>query len=155
MTTEAATRTIMNHPVFGDVVVVKMPTPAIPTTMTTNSSIYFLERKQLTLFVQTQNAQGKYVEGIKRHLDPKSIKEATGLTSLVGVSEIVMDDDPTTRSFPHRLMRFNDAYRRTWGDQPLYGNVFVVLSKTAWNNLPASKQLTDDQVRALTLQPTA
>ena len=152
--TEAATRTIMNHPVFGEVAVITMPSTPIPKAMTTNSSLYFLGPKQFSLFLETQNSQRKYVESVKRHLDPKSIKEATGLTSLVGVSDIIMDEDPSTRSFPHRLMRFNDAYRRTWGDQPLYGNVFVVLSKNAWSNLPESKKLTDEQVRALTLQPT-
>jgi len=131
--------------------VITMPFTPTLKAMTPKSSVFFLAPKQFPLFVETQNAQHKYVESIKRHLDPKSIKAATGLTSLVGVSHVLVDED--TRSFPHRLMRFNDAYRSTWGDQPLYGNVFVVLSKTAWNNLPEDKKLTDDDVRALTLQP--
>ena len=148
--------TTIDHPIYGKITaaVVSMPSTPAPTTMTTNSSIYFLSPKQETLFFQTQNSQHHYLESVKRYLDPKSVKEATGLTSMVGVKDILVDDDPTTRQFPHHLMLYNDAYRRTWGNQPLYGNVFVVLSKTAWNNLPPSKQLTDDQVRALTLQPT-
>jgi len=147
------TSTTILHPFFGPVRLVKAPTPAIPATMTTSPSVYFLGPTQYSLFVKTQNAQRKYVADVKRHLDNKSIKEATGLSSLVGVMNVIVDDEPA-RDFPHRMMRYNDSYQQTWGNQPLYGNMFVVLSKNAWNNLPESKKLSDEQVQALTLQPT-
>jgi len=116
--------------------------------------LYYLSPKQSELFIKKQNKQGKYVESVKRYLDPNSIKTATGIANLKGVSDIWVDEDPTTRAFPHHLISYGKDYQRTWGNSPLYGNVFVCLSKKAWEALPEDKRLDDLAVLELTLQPT-
>ena len=118
------------------------------------ATIYFLTNKQSEAFIKRQNKDGHYVESVKRYLDPKSLKEATGLETLTGIKDVWVDDDPATRSFPHHLIAYNEAYTRQWGIQPLYGNVFVIVSDKVWNSLPAEKRKTDDEVKTLSLQPT-
>jgi len=117
--------------------------------------IYYLNDKQSSLFIKKQNKQGKYVESIQHYLDPKSLKTATGVANLKGVKGVWVDEDPTTRAFPHHLISYNRPYQQTWGNQPLYGNVFIILSKKAWEALPEDKRLDDLAVLELTLQPTA
>lgn len=142
-----------------DIVVLRFPTPAIPADIPSNadtpSRIYCLSDKQSELFIKTINKRGQYIESVKRYLDPTSLKTAVGVSDLKGIKDVWMDEDPSTRDFPHRLISFNKDYQRLWGDQPLYGNVFVIFSKKAYEALPAEKKLTDDQVKELTLQSTA
>jgi hypothetical protein len=128
------------------------PEATIPSNADTPSRIYCLSDKQSDLFLKTINQRGQYIESIKRHLDPTSLKTAVGVKTLVGISDVWVDEDPTTRDFPHHLISYNSAYQRTWGNSPLYGNVFVVFSKKAWEALPEEKRLTDEQVKELTLQ---
>jgi hypothetical protein len=117
------------------------------------SQIYFLNAKQADIFIKEQNQKGCYVESVKRYLDPKSLKAATGLTSMTGISDVWADDEPNTREHPHHLISYNAEYQAHWGDQPLYGNIFVIVSKKVWDALPADKRKTDDEVKTLTLQP--
>lgn len=139
-----------------DTIVIRFPTPAIPADIPSNadtpSRLYYLTDKQSDLFLTTINKRGQYIESIKRYLDPQSLKTATGISDLKGIKDVWMDEDPRTRDFPHRLISFNKDYQRNWGDQPLYGNVFIVVGKKAYEALPAEKKLTDDQVKELTLQ---
>lgn len=129
-----------------------------PNTMDTSSTparVYCLSPKQSELFITTINKRRQYVEPVKRHLDPESLKSAVGVSTLVGIKDVWVDEDPMTRGFPHHLISYNAPYQREWGNSPLYGNVFVILSKKAWEGLPAEKRLTDDQVKELTLQPVS
>lgn len=116
-----------------------------------NPSIFFLSSKQSDLFIKATIKRKQYVEGIKRHLDSDSIKSATGLTTLVGLSDVWVDEEPD-RTAPHHLISYNESYQRIWGDAPLYGNVLIILSQKAWDALPAEKRLTDARVAELNLK---
>ena len=123
-------------------------------TMATPCRIFYLSPKQTTLFIQKQNKDGHYVESVKRYLDARSLKTTTGIAKLAGIADVWVDDDPTTRAFPHHLLTYNEDYQRMWGNSPLYGNVFVCLTKKGWEALPEEKRIKDDlSVLRLTLQP--
>lgn len=116
-----------------------------------NPSIFFLSSKQSSIFLDANIKRKQYVEGVKRYLDPESIKSATGLSTLVGLSDVWVDEEPD-RTAPHHLIAYTKSYQRTWGDAPLYGNVLIILSQKAWEALPAEKRLTDARVAELNLK---
>ena len=116
------------------------------------ATLYFLTNKQSEMFLHRQNRRRHYVASIKRHIDPESFKTATGLPTMVGVKDIWVNET-SDYNHRHRLLSYNQKYRSQWGDTPLYGNVFVIVSNKVWDTLPADKKKTDDEVKRLTLSP--
>jgi trehalose-6-phosphatase len=103
---------------------------------------FYISKKDFPAWLKTQNKNKTYAEDIKRHLDTDSIKAATGLKTMVGVSNILVDEDGTAKGLClNRTMSYNDSYCAMWGDVPLRGNAVVVVSDKVWASLPAEKKV--------------
>ena len=114
------------------------------------ATIYCLSTAQSQLFLTAYNKQRKYVESIKNHLDGDSLKSAVGASTLVGLKDVWVAEEPNKEA-AHHLISYNAEYQSCWGNRPIFGNVVVIFSPKAWAALPADKRLTDDAVKAIQL----
>jgi hypothetical protein len=104
-------------------------------------TIFYINKKDFSNWIKTQNKNNIYAEDIQRYLDKESIKATTGLAKLAGVSNVLVDEDGTAKGLPKsRVLRYNEDYERTWGNVPLYGNVVLVLTDKAYKDLAEDKK---------------
>ena len=113
------------------------------------AKIYYVSRATAEKVVHKLNEKGVFVESIQRHLEKASLKRVTGLKSLAGISGVYVSEEREGR-VAHNLLPYNQEFQKHWGNQPIYGNVLIVLGQKAYNSLPSGVATTD--VDAIVIQ---
>ena len=83
-----------------------------------------------------------YVEDILCYLNKDAVKRVAGLTNAKGISAVYVGEDRKAGT-GHFLLPYNDEYQRTWGNQAVFGNIIIVLSEKAYNELEDDLKTTD------------
>jgi hypothetical protein len=105
-------------------------------------TVFRITRKMAERVVPLLNDKDIYVENIQRHLNTDTLKRVAGLTNAKGISSVYVSEDRKAGT-AHHILPYNDEYQRNWGNQPVYGNVIIVLGEKAYNDLPAELKTTD------------
>jgi hypothetical protein len=105
-------------------------------------TVYRISRKMAEKAVPLLNDKDIYVEDILHYLNKDAVKRVAGLTNAKGISSVYVGEDRKAGT-AHHLLPYNEDYQRTWGNQAVYGNVIIILSDKAYNELPAERKTTD------------
>ena len=106
--------------------------------------VYRMTRKMAREAFSKLNDKGIYLSCIKTYLDKDTLRDVVG-TKLTGVSSVYVCDDrrimPKNRK--HNLLSFNKEYTKYHGQQPIYGNIIIILGDKTYHNLPEGLKTID------------
>lgn len=110
-------------------------------------TVYRITRKMLHSLIDGEvgtifNSQDIYLEDIKRHLNKQFLMRiaSPGLNRMpLGVYVNSIRQAGTA----HHLLPYNYEYQNEWGNQPLYGNIIMMVRDKTYNELPAELKTTD------------
>jgi hypothetical protein len=114
------------------------------------AEVFRITRKQASKLVPILNKKGVFVENVASYLDKEDIKRAAGITKANGCSSVYVSEERDGRQ-PHHTIHYNESYQRTWGDQPLYGNIICVIGDKAYAELPDALKIPDAELNNITL----
>lgn len=110
--------------------------------MAYNPTVYRITRKMAEKVVPMLNKQDIYVENIDHYLNKTELKRVAGVANAKNISGVYVNED-RREGTAHHLLPYNDEYQGNWGNQPVYGNVIIILGPKAYNDLPAELKTTD------------
>ena len=102
--------------------------------------VYRINRKMADKLVPRLNKSDIYVESIDYYLDKDILKQVAGVPNAKGISSVYVNESRVGK-VAHRTLRYNNTY--CGGDQPIYGNIVIVLGPKAYDALPAELKTTD------------
>ena len=107
-------------------------------------TVYRMTSKMAREAFSKLNDKGIYLNCIKTYLDKDRLRDVAG-TKLTGVSNVYLCDDrrimPENRR--HYLLSFNKEYTKYHGQQPIYGNIIIILGDKTYHNLPEGLKTID------------
>jgi hypothetical protein len=105
------------------------------------AQVYRISKTQVDKLVPILNDKDIYVENIKHYLNKSQVKRASGVKSASSVSGVYVSEERRGLT-AHHAIEYNDEYKRNWGNQPIYGNILIVVSDKAYATLPAEQRMT-------------
>jgi hypothetical protein len=104
--------------------------------------VFRVNRKQVSKIVPRLNKSDIWVESIGRYLDQAALARLVGVPRSTSISAVYVSENREGR-LEHRTVPYNEEYARIWGDQPIFGNMIVVLGEKSYNALPEHLKTTD------------
>ena len=104
-------------------------------------TVYRITQKMLDSLIRLPG-QEIWFEDIKRYLNEQFLKRIT-FPGLNRMPLGVIVNSVRQAGTAHHLLPYNYEYQNIWGNQPLYGNIIIVLRDKTYNELPAELKTTD------------
>ena len=104
-------------------------------------TVYRITRKMLDSLI-LMPGQEVYFEDVTRYLNKQLLKRIT-VPGLNRMPLGVIVNETRLAGTAHHLLSYNYEYQNLWGNQPLYGNIIIVLRDKTYNELPAELKTTD------------
>jgi hypothetical protein len=114
--------------------------------------IYRTNMELATQALKILNKKGTYIENIDYVLDENSLKNIAGVKNINDIKGVYVNENGRLLKKPtNKLIKYKDSYINFWKNETpmdngidlIYGNILIVLKKTAYNNLPAELKTTD------------
>jgi hypothetical protein len=96
----------------------------------TKTKIFIAPSSLESKIYEKANNNDTYLQDLSHYIDKKHMKEVYGINDLRHIRSILVNDERD--GAPHYKIKYNKSYTDFWGNQPIYGNVVIVLSDKAY-----------------------
>jgi len=105
-------------------------------------TVYRISRKMANNAIPLLNKKRMFVDDIVNYVNKDAVKRVAGITNATGISSVYVGDNRKAGT-AHFLLPYNDEYQRGCGNQPVYGNIIIVLGEKTYNELADNLKTTD------------
>jgi hypothetical protein len=116
----------------------------------TEQSIYIITKKMMSPVLKRLNSNDVWIEGLINYIDKKHLATHLNLNKVSSISGVYVNEERAGKT-PYNNLRYNEDFQKRWGNQPIYGNVIVIVGEATYDTLNSPYKVSKENLDTISL----